>query len=252
MACHLEQVANAIREILGRLDQAGRVPEVAASEGRVMSEQNLPPPPSPTEPPNPPTEVEQAAEQTWDALEPHMAAMRANPGTWQQVTRETTDEGRGAVTAMLHGRGFETRFDAEQRAVYARLPQPLEAPRKRSWRETLSAGRDRLPAQRAAEPPKVSTRKLSPDGWWWWDESTQSWQPRLLQDRINAYVALGYRVISQTDTAATLLKPKTFSFFWFLVSLLFCIFPGIIYLGWYLGKKDTTIHLVSPHAPASA
>lgn len=41
-----------------------------------------------------------------------------------------------------------------------------------------------------------------------------------LQARINTYVGQQYRVVSQTDYSAQLVKPKRFSFVWFLVWVL--------------------------------
>lgn len=64
----------------------------------------------------------------------------------------------------------------------------------------------------------------------------------ILQSQIVKYVKKGFRVTSQTDTTAQLIKPKQFSFFWFLVNL-FLIIGWVFYLAWYLAKKDETIFL---------
>ncbi len=57
-----------------------------------------------------------------------------------------------------------------------------------------------------------------------------------LQDHINWYVQLGYRVVSQTEVSAQLVKPKQFSFIWALLLVL-------IYFFYYMSKKDETVYL---------
>ena len=63
-----------------------------------------------------------------------------------------------------------------------------------------------------------------------------------LQAEVSKYVRDGYRVQSQTDTTAQLIKPKKFSWLIFLVLLLIVGF-GIIYLIYYLVKKDKAVYL---------
>lgn len=65
----------------------------------------------------------------------------------------------------------------------------------------------------------------------------------LLQKEINRYIKQGYRVVSQTDTTAQLIRPKQFSCLY--ASLWFLLFGvGLIfYLFWYASKKDDTIYL---------
>src|SRR6185437_8101191 len=58
-----------------------------------------------------------------------------------------------------------------------------------------------------------------------------------LQAEIDRYVRQGYRVVSQTDTAAQLVKPKTFSFFWAVVGFL------VLYVLYYLSKHDRVVYL---------
>lgn len=65
----------------------------------------------------------------------------------------------------------------------------------------------------------------------------------ILGREIQRYVKRGFRVVSQTDTTAQLVKPKKFSLFWAVVWFLLAVFPFIIYLLWYAAKKDETVYL---------
>ena len=75
--------------------------------------------------------------------------------------------------------------------------------------------------------------------------SLQSTEQRreTLQQRINQYIRQGYRVVSQTDTTAQLIKQKQFSCLW--ATLWFLLFGiGIlIYLFYYASKRDEQIYL---------
>jgi len=64
-----------------------------------------------------------------------------------------------------------------------------------------------------------------------------------LQGRINHYLSQGYRVVSQTDTTAQLVRPKKFSCLIALLSVLAVGIGFIIYIFWYMGKKDDTVYL---------
>ncbi len=55
-------------------------------------------------------------------------------------------------------------------------------------------------------------------------------QPVSLDPVIAYYVSKGYRVISQTETSAQLVKSKKFSFFWGVFWFLIFIVPFVIYL----------------------
>lgn len=62
----------------------------------------------------------------------------------------------------------------------------------------------------------------------------------LLDKEIGNYAKRGYRVISRTPTTAQLLRPKTFSFLW----CLFWIWTGcLVYIVWYLAKRDSQVYL---------
>ncbi len=65
----------------------------------------------------------------------------------------------------------------------------------------------------------------------------------VLQAEIDRLVREGYRVVSQTETSAQLLKPKVFSFVWAFVWFLLLGFGVLIYIFYYMAKKDKTVYL---------
>jgi len=67
--------------------------------------------------------------------------------------------------------------------------------------------------------------------------------PAVLQEEINRLVHKGYRVLSQTDRSAQLVKPKKFSFWWALVWFLVFGVGLVVYLIYYAGKKDPQVYL---------
>jgi len=69
-----------------------------------------------------------------------------------------------------------------------------------------------------------------------------------LQKEISRYVGQGYRVVSQSDYAAQLVKPKVFSRLWaFLWFLAFGV-GLIVYLLWYWAKRDKQLYLTVDEA----
>jgi hypothetical protein len=73
----------------------------------------------------------------------------------------------------------------------------------------------------------------------------QATQQRALQDRVNKYIRDGYRVVSQSPTTAQLVRPKKFSLFFFLLWLIVGLgFGALVYIGWYMAKRDEQIYLV--------
>jgi len=64
----------------------------------------------------------------------------------------------------------------------------------------------------------------------------------ILQREINNYVRRGFRVVSQTDTTAQLIKPKRISLFWAIVWT-FLIVGIILYLLWYIVQRDQSVYL---------
>ena len=55
----------------------------------------------------------------------------------------------------------------------------------------------------------------------------------ILQREIAKYMRKGFRVVSQTDTTAQLMKPKSFSFLWAFLWFLLFGFGLIVYLLYY-------------------
>ncbi len=64
-----------------------------------------------------------------------------------------------------------------------------------------------------------------------------------LQREVTGYIRRGYRVLSQTDTTAQLVKPKTFSFFWAFIWLLALGVGLIVYIIYYMAKKDEQVYI---------
>lgn len=62
---------------------------------------------------------------------------------------------------------------------------------------------------------------------------------------IQPYLGDGYRVVSQTDTTAQLVRPKRFSFMWFLFWSIVTLGAGIIlYPLYHLAlKRETQVYL---------
>lgn len=60
---------------------------------------------------------------------------------------------------------------------------------------------------------------------------------RILQDEVRKAAKDGYRVVSQTEWSAQLVRPKRFSVVWFLIWLLLALFPVALYLVYHFGIK---------------
>lgn len=75
------------------------------------------------------------------------------------------------------------------------------------------------------------------------DELTIEKRREILQHEINSYVKKGFRVISQTDTTAQLVKPKKFSLLWAIIWLLVLIIGLLVYIFYYMAKKDEQIYI---------
>lgn len=65
----------------------------------------------------------------------------------------------------------------------------------------------------------------------------------ILQGQINRFLGQGYRVVSQTDTAAQLVRPKSFSCLWATLWLLFFGIGLLIYLFWYWSQRDDQLYI---------
>ena len=64
-----------------------------------------------------------------------------------------------------------------------------------------------------------------------------------LQEHINWYVRQGYHVVSQTETAAQLVRQKRFSIMWFLLGLLAVGVGAVVYIIYFMMKRDATVYL---------
>jgi hypothetical protein len=64
-----------------------------------------------------------------------------------------------------------------------------------------------------------------------------------LDDEVERYVLLGYRVAARTPFTAQMVRPKTFSFGWALVWFLILFVGLFLYLLWFLAKQDSSVYL---------
>ena len=64
-----------------------------------------------------------------------------------------------------------------------------------------------------------------------------------LDSIVARYVRRGYRVVSRTPTTAQLVKPKNFSCLWATLWLLVLVVGLLVYIFYYMSKKDDTIYL---------
>ena len=65
----------------------------------------------------------------------------------------------------------------------------------------------------------------------------------ILQREIAKYARKGFQVVSQTDTTAQLIKPKSFSCLLAVLLLLIVLLPLVIYLIYYASKIDEAVYL---------
>ena len=65
----------------------------------------------------------------------------------------------------------------------------------------------------------------------------------ILEKQISILSQRGYSVTSRTDTTATLLKPKEFSFIWALLWFLVFGIGILVYIFYYMSKKDYVKYL---------
>jgi uncharacterized membrane protein len=60
---------------------------------------------------------------------------------------------------------------------------------------------------------------------------------------IQRYIKKGFRVTTQTNTTAQLIKPKHFSFLWAFLWFLLAGIGLLVYVIYYMAKKDEIIYL---------
>ena len=64
----------------------------------------------------------------------------------------------------------------------------------------------------------------------------------ILQQAIRHYYDKGFRVVTQTDTTAQMVRKKEFSCLWFVLSIILLI-GWLVYLLWYWSQKDQYIYV---------
>ncbi len=64
-----------------------------------------------------------------------------------------------------------------------------------------------------------------------------------LSDQIHKYVRQGYRIMQQTEMTVQLVKPKRFRFLWATFWFLFLGIGLLVYIFYYLAKKDDILYL---------
>ena len=68
-------------------------------------------------------------------------------------------------------------------------------------------------------------------------------QKESLTKAVNYYISKGYQVTSQTDMGTQLVRKKKFSFLALILLSLIWIVPGVLYLLYYLVKKDESLYI---------
>lgn len=67
---------------------------------------------------------------------------------------------------------------------------------------------------------------------------------QILEKEVASYSRRGYRVVSQTDTTAQLVKPKQFSFLWATLWLFVFGIGLLVYLFYHWSKKEEVVYLM--------
>lgn len=75
------------------------------------------------------------------------------------------------------------------------------------------------------------------------DMASERTRRQALQNAIAGYTVQGYRVVSQTDTTAQLVKPKSLSCLLAVVLFILGVVPLILYLIYYMASKDSQVYL---------
>jgi hypothetical protein len=65
----------------------------------------------------------------------------------------------------------------------------------------------------------------------------------ILNKSIVKYLHEEYRVLSQTDTSAQLVKPKHFNLLFAIIFLFLWVLPLIIYVLYFVSKKDKLVYI---------
>jgi hypothetical protein len=111
-----------------------------------------------------------------------------------------------------------------------------------------SGRREGLPGgahNRVAVPVDAQRRMLSEDGRWFWDG--QQWlavnssieaRQAAFEAQVQEMTRIGYMVTSRTDSQVHMVRPKTFSALWAVAWFLLCGFGVLVYIFYWMGKKD--------------
>jgi hypothetical protein len=65
----------------------------------------------------------------------------------------------------------------------------------------------------------------------------------ILEREIASYVRKGYRVLSQTESSAQLVRPKRFNLLLAVLLLVLMVLPFVIYLLMYIAARDKTVYI---------
>ena len=65
----------------------------------------------------------------------------------------------------------------------------------------------------------------------------------MLQAEISRRTVQGWVVVSQGENEAQMRKPKSFSFFWAFLWFLLLVFGLLIYIFYYMSKKDQLVYI---------
>jgi hypothetical protein len=107
-----------------------------------------------------------------------------------------------------------------------------------------SQGQEVLALQAAAEAAKYMPQTAIPEtGLMVTPQPSSAPGSDKLEEMIRRYTVGGYRVVNQTTTTAQLVKPKEFSAIWAVLWFLVFGFGVLVYIFYYMGKRDTIVHL---------
>lgn len=71
--------------------------------------------------------------------------------------------------------------------------------------------------------------------------SLQASSPHDLETMTMSYIAQGFNVANKTPLQVTLVKRKSFSYFWAVIGFVFCLLPLVIYLIVYALESDQMV-----------
>ena len=91
---------------------------------------------------------------------------------------------------------------------------------------------------------------LSKDRLWFYDgtgwipaRETLAGRQATFEAEILDHVRQGYQITVRSDTQVSMLRPKKFSSFWAIAWFLLCGFGVLVYVFYYMGKRDDILVL---------